>query len=304
MFGTSHFLTVPLYRTLLFRQQVPIQTAILISGWVFAWRHCGTVKCAYEASFAAVAGALRWASLPALAALAVRPSEARLWTVVLGSPDKPDGWGEAQGCVRDCFVVHGTSMATLGYMLPLLIGKGSRGIPLYRSSCPRADPGAAFEVHVQCLHRLPAVWLMPGTPCQCHTVHFAGLGWAGRTCRAVRIGIHASPCWARNHPGPAGECAESPLLLTGDCLLHPHAAVYRREQMLRQRFLAAESQPAASPAGGPGDLCWLRDPGIQRAEKVALFVVVFSGLCLAVQLLAQGGMAGLMGESQCGRPGA
>jgi hypothetical protein len=122
--GSAHLVMLGMGRTLIFRHQLMFQTAMLLASWVGEWKHCvNYLRCRYQAEFGWAAEALRWAGFPAAVAAHV-PMHGMM--PAHGAATEEDSRGKLQGCIRDCFVVHATTMAVVGYLLPLIFGKACK----------------------------------------------------------------------------------------------------------------------------------------------------------------------------------
>lgn len=166
-------MVIALYRSMLFRHQLLAQPALLLSALAFNWRHCVTLGCAYRAEFGAGAALLRWAELPALTLLPLRPRQLGDWWLGLrpaqaaeaaaaeGALGTDASAAQLRGCILDCFIVHGTMLTLLGLYVPLVFGEQP---PAFWSSalhlrctnllllcCPTGSTGPAVQAALVCL---------------------------------------------------------------------------------------------------------------------------------------------------------
>lgn len=242
LMATSHLFTLCLFRTLVFRHQAVMQTGLAGAGLVCVWHHCLTLGCKYEPDFNAWADLQRWAALPAL----VTPLPQDLVAAVVGKlpllGEGAEPGQRAQGCQQACFIVHGTAVVLLGFLLPLTIGA---------SGC----------------------WAALGSLLCMRQAASAGLITAAPACS--------------NMLGPQNVVAPP---LPPSCARLALAAVYNRERQLRQRFLTEEAVRGWLGRAQQAALQAIDPPGASASGQVLLAVTAVSGLCLAVRVLAFGGM--------------
>lgn len=112
---TGHLVLHSLGRNMLFWHHVAGHTALAAAALRSLWRHCLQLRCKFGSEFRTTTSVLSTLLMPAEAVL-----PGALFNSTALEQSRPQG---PEGCISDCFVVHGTMVVAVGYLIPLLIGE-------------------------------------------------------------------------------------------------------------------------------------------------------------------------------------